>query len=171
MLRKTSFRKCLVWACLTIASMLPIQCLPHALPDRGDSDGQLLRKRLEDFRLRLQHSTLHPVDMHALLQRGKVRVRLTLSHILSSTRFVFLIFKFQQAQVDKFCRKYNLSGLGGQLPTTNATKSTLYRHLLVNDKSKTLFCFAPKTGCTNLRVLFFITLGEWALIGVVVLVG
>lgn len=73
----------------------------------------------------------------------------------------FHLLKFQQRQVDKFCRKYNLSHTAGQLPSDNSTSSTLNRHVLVNDKAQTLFCFAPKTGCTNLRIIFFLVMGKW----------
>ena len=31
--------------------------------------------------------------------------------------------------------------------------------MLTDDKSKTIFCFAPKVGCTNLKVLFFVNQG------------
>ena len=31
--------------------------------------------------------------------------------------------------------------------------------MLMDDKSKTIFCFAPKVGCTHLKVLFFVNQG------------
>ena len=31
--------------------------------------------------------------------------------------------------------------------------------MLMDDKSKTIFCFAPKVGCTNLKVLFYVNQG------------
>ena len=31
--------------------------------------------------------------------------------------------------------------------------------MLMDDKSKTIYCFAPKVGCTNLKVLFFVNQG------------
>ena len=31
--------------------------------------------------------------------------------------------------------------------------------MLMDKRSKTLFCFAPKVGCTNLKLLFFINQG------------
>lgn len=58
-----------------------------------------------------------------------------------------------------YCHKHNLSDQALQLPEGNSTGG-LYRHLLINDKARTLFCFAPKTGCTNLRMIFFLVLGE-----------
>ena len=36
---------------------------------------------------------------------------------------------------------------------------TYYQHMLIDERSKTLFCFAPKVGCTNLKLLFFISQG------------
>ena len=36
---------------------------------------------------------------------------------------------------------------------------TYHQHMLMDDKSRTLFCFAPKVGCTNLKLLFFINQG------------
>lgn len=38
--------------------------------------------------------------------------------------------------------------------------SYLGRHILVNSISNTAFCFAPKVGCTNLKILFFIAQGN-----------
>lgn len=40
-------------------------------------------------------------------------------------------------------------------------KSTydFYRHILLTWDLSTLYCFAPKTGCTNLRVLFYVSQG------------
>ena len=44
------------------------------------------------------------------------------------------------------------------LPGENGGK--FYRHILLNDKAQTLFCFVAKVGCTNLKVLFFAVQGE-----------
>jgi hypothetical protein len=68
--------------------------------------------------------------------------------------------QFQQQQVARFCHYYNMSHDAGVLPTSNVSATPLYRHLLLNDKAQTIFCFAPKAGCTNLRLLFFLVLGE-----------
>ena len=55
--------------------------------------------------------------------------------------------------------KYNLSSQQYVLPSEDEGSKSLYRHLLVNDKTRTLFSFVPKTGCTNLRILFFLVQG------------
>jgi len=62
--------------------------------------------------------------------------------------------------VEKFCTKYNISMLQHKLPREDEGQKSLYRHLLVYDKTETLFCFVPKTGCTNLRILFFLVQGK-----------
>jgi len=59
----------------------------------------------------------------------------------------FITLQFQQTQVDRFCERNNLG-------TEMSTK--LERHVLVNNKSNTAFCFVPKVGCTNLKILFFV---------------
>ena len=33
-------------------------------------------------------------------------------------------------------------------------------HMLIDDTHRVLFCFAPKVGCTNLKLLFFVNQGE-----------
>lgn len=68
--------------------------------------------------------------------------------------------QIQQKQVDLFCKTHNLSQQALQLPgETEGDTECLYRHLLLNDKTNTMFCFVPKAGCTNLRVLFFMAQG------------
>lgn len=64
---------------------------------------------------------------------------------------IIVTLQFQQAQVDDFCQRNDL----------NFKKlSKLGRHILIDKRSKTAFCFAPKVGCTNLKILFFITQGN-----------
>lgn len=66
----------------------------------------------------------------------------------------------QEKLVEEFCSSHNLSHQALQLSeATNDDTNCLYRHLLLNDKTSTLFCFVPKAGCTNLRVLFFVAQG------------
>ncbi len=36
----------------------------------------------------------------------------------------------------------------------------LSRHMLLHVKAKTAFCFAPKVGCTNLKILFYLSQGK-----------
>ena len=53
--------------------------------------------------------------------------------------------QFQQIQVAKFCTKYNLNGARLILPRRGSpSQQVLFRHLLLNDKTQTMFCFAPK---------------------------
>ena len=53
--------------------------------------------------------------------------------------------QFQQIQVAKFCSKYNLNGARLILPRRGSpSQQVLFRHLLLNDKTQTMFCFAPK---------------------------
>ncbi len=68
--------------------------------------------------------------------------------------------QMQQKLVDEFCKHHNLSHHAFQLPRAKENAaSSLYRHLLLNDKTGTLFCFVPKVGCTNLKLLFFVAIG------------
>ena len=41
----------------------------------------------------------------------------------------------------------------------NLSKKTL-RHLIVNDKQKTMYCYVPKVACTNLKRIFLILTGR-----------
>ena len=45
------------------------------------------------------------------------------------------------------------------LPRSPYRNLILSRHLLVDDHTKTLFCFAPKVGCTNLKLALFYVQG------------
>ena len=45
------------------------------------------------------------------------------------------------------------------LPRSPYKDLILSRHLLVDDHTKTLFCFAPKVGCTNLKLALFYAQG------------
>ncbi len=69
-------------------------------------------------------------------------------------------FKMQEKIVDQFCKRHNLSNQAHLLPKADSVDTEcLYRHLLINDKTGTLFCFVPKAGCTNLKLLFFVAQG------------
>ena len=57
----------------------------------------------------------------------------------------------------RFCEDYDELGLLYTLPEQSTFD--LYRHILLNKQSDVLYCFAPKTGCTNLKVLLFVSEG------------
>ncbi len=61
--------------------------------------------------------------------------------------------------VEQFCEHHNLSHQALRVPDGKKNTDCLYQHLLVNDKAGTLFCYIPKVGCTNLKLLFFVTMG------------
>ena len=54
--------------------------------------------------------------------------------------------------MDDFCREHNLIYKSTKRPNIG-------RHMLLNDQTRTAFCFAPKVGCTNLKILFFLSQG------------
>jgi hypothetical protein len=55
--------------------------------------------------------------------------------------------------VEKFCRAYDQ--WKAALP-----EGMKDRQMLVSDKTKTAVCYVPKTGCTTLKVLLFLSLGK-----------
>ena len=83
--------------------------------------------------------------------------------IIALTNVILLLHSSLQMQekiVDQFCKRHNLSNQALVLPEAERVDTEcLYRHLLLNDKTRTLFCFVPKAGCTNLKLLFFIAQG------------
>ena len=81
---------------------------------------------------------------------------------LSTVSFLLLLSQFQGDQVDKFCQKHNLQHLKYSIPVPHTSGTNPYafkRHVLLDDENKVLFCFVPKVGCTNLKLLFFVTQG------------
>ena len=59
--------------------------------------------------------------------------------------------------MDEFCEN---RGYGDQAYSIHSEGGHSFnRHILINDKAETLFCFVPKVGCTNLKVLFFVVQG------------
>ena len=66
------------------------------------------------------------------------------------------------ANVDEFCQKHNLQYLKYSVPKGNSAREYSYafnRHMMLDDQHEVLFCFVPKVGCTNLKLLFFVTQG------------
>ena len=72
--------------------------------------------------------------------------------------FISLI-QFQHAQIDKYCRKHGLTETLYTLPQNKTQKELLYRHLIFDDRRKSLFCFVEKIGCTDMKRLLFVTSG------------
>ncbi len=70
----------------------------------------------------------------------------------------FSCIQFQQEQIDRYCRKHGLQDTKYKLPD-NATKELLFRHLIFDDKQKSLFCFVEKVGCTDMKRLLFVMSG------------
>ncbi len=54
-------------------------------------------------------------------------------------------FQFQQDQVKKYCSQYAGNKLY-QWPKGKGQPEEIYRHLLFDDKRKTIFCFVEKNG-------------------------
>ena len=53
--------------------------------------------------------------------------------------------QWQMAQVEKFCKKYNLQSVQYTLPRpTSVARFVLYKHVLFDDRRKVLFTFIPK---------------------------
>lgn len=63
-----------------------------------------------------------------------------------STHIIPSNLQWQMSQIDKFCKKYGMDTSNslqlGIIPRTLRTK--LLRHLIFDDKRKTIFCFLPK---------------------------
>ena len=70
-----------------------------------------------------------------------------------------VIFQFYQKQVNEFCADYGELGLLYSLPNEMNKGHDFYRHILRNRDSNILYCFVPKSGCTNLKALFYISQG------------
>ncbi|KAL5506774.1 hypothetical protein EMCRGX_G008514 [Ephydatia muelleri] len=62
--------------------------------------------------------------------------------------------KFQKGEVDSFCAQYNYT-----FPTNKRTREALNRHILVHKEAHVLLCFVPKSGCTTLKVLLYVSQG------------
>lgn len=67
--------------------------------------------------------------------------------------------QFQRKQIEKYCRKHNLDRTMYTLPENETERNLLNRHLIFDDKRKSLFCFVEKIGCTDMKRLMFVTVG------------
>ena len=62
--------------------------------------------------------------------------------------------QFQKAQIDEFCEQYGLNKQQYTLPVEAQEVGDFHRHMLVDKHRETMFCFVPKAGCTNLKIIF-----------------
>ena len=60
--------------------------------------------------------------------------------------------------MEEFCAKYHHFHREPRLPTLREGDD-LYRHLIVDDKEKVIFCFVEKSGCTDMKRLMFVNMG------------
>ena len=68
--------------------------------------------------------------------------------------YIFTMYQqFQRGAVDRFCTKFS------PLLFNSSHFQAYNRHMLTDDMHSILFCFLPKTGCTNLKLLFFVNQG------------
>lgn len=56
----------------------------------------------------------------------------------------------------ELCTKYNFSS---ELPDENYTQTELYHHLLYDDSKRIIFCYVPKSGCSNWKRMFAVLNG------------
>ena len=67
--------------------------------------------------------------------------------------------QFQRKQIAKYCRKYHMDGMLYTLPENETERNLLNRHLIFDDRRRSLFCFVEKIGCTDMKRLMFVTVG------------
>ena len=61
--------------------------------------------------------------------------------------------------MDEFCLKHDLDDIKFTLPQRHEHYFAFRRHMLFDERNQVLFCFVPKVGCTNLKLLFFVSQG------------
>ena len=66
-------------------------------------------------------------------------------------------FQFQRSAVDHYCSLYYDNQLHSPLPQPSSFAYN--RHTLFDNTHRVVFCFLPKVGCTNLKLLFFVSQG------------
>jgi hypothetical protein len=67
--------------------------------------------------------------------------------------------KFQRSAVEKYCSQYDSYLHHPSIYNHSVMPQNYDRHMLTDPKHNVLFCFLPKVGCTNLKLLFFVTQG------------
>ena len=79
------------------------------------------------------------------------------SHTLHSHLNVTLPYtQFQQAKMQQFCRKHNISN---RLPYTADNLNDLFQHLLYDDEKRLVYCYVPKAGSGNMKRMMIILNG------------
>ena len=68
---------------------------------------------------------------------------------------IFIYLQFQQAKARDFCSRLELNST-----VLDVINTATLSHLLVNKKDKVIFCAAPKVGCTNMKLLFYVAQGR-----------
>ena len=61
--------------------------------------------------------------------------------------------------MDEFCQKRGLNDINFTFSQEYEERFAFRRHMLLDDTHEVLFCFVPKVGCTNLKLLFFVSQG------------
>ena len=75
------------------------------------------------------------------------------SYVIPIVTATLFSIQFQQSQVEKFCQAY-------ETWEHKTPEKVADRQILVSDEAKTALCYVPKTGCTTLKVLLFMTLSK-----------
>ena len=58
-----------------------------------------------------------------------------------------LTIQWQQTQLEDYCSHYGQTG------------SVHWNHMLYEDKSKVIYCYVPKTGCTQMKTMIVLLQG------------
>ena len=69
----------------------------------------------------------------------------------SSKENLEYLLKFQKEEMERFCEE-------------NPTLSDIqvqYRRMLYNDQHKIIYCYLPKVGCTNIKLMFLVLAGKF----------
>ncbi len=63
---------------------------------------------------------------------------------------MILLLQWQQKQIDKFCEEQGFGNLTYSLDIVEPLKGEFYRHMIMDDETKNMYCFLPKVSfaCT-----------------------